>query len=331
MKAQIVGLDWGSTRVRSCLIDSNGVCLEQRSSLQGVGQRTQEWTDALDELIQGWDPTLPIYAIGMIGSNKGLCPMPYVSTSCDIYTWLDQVKEGADSAQCVEALGQKQASRFFFTPGVSHQSSWMLDVMRGEEMMVFGYLNTFKNQSESRSHLLCLPGTHSKWIEADQTHIRRFQTVPTGELFALFKQAPLLGQGCRKEQADDLSLVSSSTQAQIDQAFYEGIQLSQEESDLSGHLFALRSRFLFESHMNAQLHQSFLSGLLIGHELRNSAIQSRIHQENVHLSLMATPPLSDLYAKALTILYPQVSVHLLDAQDLFIKGIWALHLARTHV
>ena len=95
--------------------------------------------------------------------------------------------------------------------------------MRGEEMMVFGYLNTFKNQSESRSHLLCLPGTHSKWIEADQTHIRRFQTVPTGELFALFKQAPLLGQGCRKEQADDLSLVSSSTQAQIDQAFYEGI------------------------------------------------------------------------------------------------------------
>ena len=328
MSGQIIGLDWGSTRVRSCLIDTDGTCLEQRSSLQGVGQRTVSWTEAIYELIHGWDSKLPIYAIGMIGSNKGLCAMPYVSTSCDIQTWLHSLKLGTQSQHCIQEIGLDLASRLIFMPGVSHQSSWMLDVMRGEEMMVFGYLSNFQESKEDNSHLLCLPGTHSKWIEANQTHIRRFQTVPTGELFALLKQAPLLGQGCRKPKVDESSQYTASVNSDHLSSFEEGVRLSKDKSDLSAHLFALRSRFLFKDDLDVDAHQNFLSGLLIGHELRNPSIRDVIQQDHVHLSLMATPPLSDLYQTALHILYPTVKVNLLDAEDLFFKGVWALHLAR---
>jgi 2-dehydro-3-deoxygalactonokinase len=331
MKGHLIGLDWGSTRVRSCLIDQNGLCIEQRSTLQGVGQRTQPWTEAINDLIQGWDPDLPIYAIGMIGSNKGLCPMPYVPTSCTLQDWLSQIQSGHQNPDCIKAIGLDQAHRFFFTPGVSHQSSWILDVMRGEEMMVFGYLTDFQKEASKSSHLLCLPGTHSKWIEASSTQIRRFQTVPTGELFALLKQAPLLGQGCRKPQNKESSVDSKSVEVSKLNAFKEGVYLSQDPSDLSGHLFALRSRFLFESTLDMDAHQSFLSGLLIGHELKNPAIQDVIQQDQSRLSLMASPPLSDLYYRALQIIYPKIEVHLLDAQELFIKGVWALHSARMDV
>ena len=50
------------------------------------------------------------------------------------------------------------------------------DVMRGEETQAIGI--------GVRDGLVCLPGTHSKWVEIADGRIDRFATFVTGELYA---------------------------------------------------------------------------------------------------------------------------------------------------
>jgi 2-dehydro-3-deoxygalactonokinase len=40
--------------------------------------------------------------------------------------------------------------------------------------------------------LLCLPGTHTKWVVVEDGLVREFFTAPTGELFALLRDRSVL-------------------------------------------------------------------------------------------------------------------------------------------
>ena len=45
-------------------------------------------------------------------------------------------------------------------------------------------------------HLLCLPGTHTKWVVLVEGSVTEFLTAPTGELFALIcDHSVLVGDG----------------------------------------------------------------------------------------------------------------------------------------
>jgi len=58
------------------------------------------------------------------------------------------------------------------------------DVMRGEETQIAGFLAG----NPDFDGVLCLPGTHTKWVHISAKEIVSFQTVMTGELFALLSQ-----------------------------------------------------------------------------------------------------------------------------------------------
>ena len=64
-------------------------------------------------------------------------------------------------------------------PGLSQAAP--ADVMRGEETQIAGFLAL----NPGFDGVLCLPGTHTKWVRVSAGEVVSFQTFMTGELFAL--------------------------------------------------------------------------------------------------------------------------------------------------
>ena len=62
------------------------------------------------------------------------------------------------------------------------------DVMRGEETQISGYLAQNPNFNGS----ICLPGTHTKWVQISAGEIVSFRTFMTGELFNIISKHSIL-------------------------------------------------------------------------------------------------------------------------------------------
>ena len=58
--------------------------------------------------------------------------------------------------------------------------------MRGEETLVLG--------SGVENGLVCLPGTHPKWILMRAGRVERFATYMTGEMYALLREHSMIGR-----------------------------------------------------------------------------------------------------------------------------------------
>jgi len=64
----------------------------------------------------------------------------------------------------------------------------MPDVLRGEETQLAGMASLIG----TGSHLVCMLGTHSKWVIAEGGAISGFGTWPTGEMFSVLSQHSIL-------------------------------------------------------------------------------------------------------------------------------------------
>ncbi len=60
--------------------------------------------------------------------------------------------------------------------------------MRGEEVQIAGYLAS----NPDFDGVICLPGTHSKWVEVSAGEVVSFRTFLTGELFSLLSNNSVL-------------------------------------------------------------------------------------------------------------------------------------------
>ncbi len=58
---------------------------------------------------------------------------------------------------------------------------------RGEETQLLGWSCTNR-----MPRTVCMPGTHSKWVASTTAAVRAFETVMTGELFAVLSQTSIL-------------------------------------------------------------------------------------------------------------------------------------------
>ena len=180
--------------------------------------------------------------------------------------------------------------------------------MRGEEVQIAGVLDR-----TGPNALVCLPGSHSKWVRLVDGRIDGFTTHLTGEAFAALRQHTILGR-----------LIQDAPTHTA--AFTDGIDRSAEPGGLLHHLFGLRGTRppTFPSNPGVNtvdvsgpawpgglLHHlfgvrtlglfdrlppnqagSFLSGLLIGHEVRAMAPGGLVH-------LVGAPALCTLYAVAI--------------------------------
>lgn len=155
------------------------------------------------------------------------------------------------------------------------------DVMRGEETEAVGLATLHPEWFDDRDILLILPGTHSKHLTISGDNIVSFQTFMTGELFAHLAQMPTL-----KHCVDSARITPSSAH------FRQGVRQALNE-ELLPSLFKVRALNLL-GHADRQQSHAYLSGLLIGSELR-SAMEERAPE----LAIAATGDLAGLYQAAI--------------------------------
>ena len=113
--------------------------------------------------------------------------------------------------------------------------------------------------------LACLPGSHSKWARGEAGRIAGFTTFLSGEAFAAIRGGTILGRMMRDAPDDP-------------DAFARGVERSGQPGHLLHHLFGVRTLGLF-GELADTASASYLSGLLIGAEVRAALIPGQV----VHL------------------------------------------------
>lgn len=237
--ADWIAVDWGTSNMRAWAMSASGTILAEASSDQGMGKLGRDaFEGALVELIGAWinGPTT-VVACGMVGSRQGWVEAPYVSVPCPA------LPEGL-----VEAPTTHPDLTVYVVPGIKQDQP--ADVMRGEETQITGFLARNKNWDG----VICLPGTHTKWVHISANEIVSFQTFMTGELFATIAGQTVLRHSVAAEGWDD-------------ESFANGLDASLTRPErLAARLFSLRAQSLLNG-LDGQKARAHLSGLLIGAEL----------------------------------------------------------------
>ena len=254
----MIAVDWGTSSLRCYRLDAQGKIIESRASADGIlSVPAGRFPDVLQRQTAGWNET-PIVMSGMVGSRQGWQEAPYVQCPAgfdEIAARLVEVRRGA-----------------WIVPGLAcRDRAGVPDVMRGEETQILGC---------GAEGTLCLPGTHSKWVEVKNGRIERFSTFMTGEVYAVLKQHSILGRMMEEGKADE-------------GAFAQGVKRAGDEGGLLHHLFGVRTRGLM-GELGAGAAASYLSGIVIGHELRAQGARE--------FGVLGTAELAALYQRAAALL-----------------------------
>ncbi len=270
MTKEFIALDWGTTSFRAYHVSSDGSVIKDMADANGIlSVKDGAFEATLENHIASWDKSLPVLAAGMITSRQGWIELPYV----------DCPASAADLAKNLHKLQTKAGRTIHFATGLHLMSDTLgHDVMRSEEMQVFGSLG------QGVTHFVT-PGTHSKWIDVDGDRIVRFATYITGETFSLLRNHSILG---RLMTGDDIN----------EEAFARGVVKAQADpSGLLHSLFSVRSLGLYND-IAAEHLSSYLSGLVIGTEIAH-ALQTRSRRAGY--MILASPKIGGRYAKALEV------------------------------
>jgi 2-dehydro-3-deoxygalactonokinase len=293
--------DWGTSRLRLTLCRGEEV-LETRQG-PGIGALREPAAAALRPLIAGWRQTygpLPLVLCGMAGSRNGWRETPYLPCPADLRALgKAALRFEADDAPVTIAPGLSCRSRLG-TP----------DVMRGEETQIAGAL-ALHPALETGRHLLCLPGTHSKWAHLTDGRVSDFLTAVTGELFALLRDGSTLMRAARE---------APSAPEDSKDGFDTGLEAAAGAggASLLHALFAVRSRQLIDGR-SRDWAIAYLSGVMIGADVRGAMALFDIKGETV---LIGDGALNERYAQALRSL--GVAASCLDGEQCALAGLRAL-------
>jgi 2-dehydro-3-deoxygalactonokinase len=299
-RAAFIAGDWGTSQLRLYLCDAANNVLETRVA-RGAAAARGEHEQVLDGEIAAWENSagpLPVVLCGMIGSSIGWVQAPYLPAPAD--------PQGL-AAACV----QLRDGRVRIVPGVSCRNRFAApDVMRGEETQILGALE-LDARLRSGQHLICMPGTHTKWVVVRDGAIVEFLTAPTGELFELLSKHSVMVRDAADERAMN------------DAAFEAALQrvLTLPGLELLHRIFEVRSRRLLQE-MPPEDAASYMSGLLIGSDVAGAARAFADEARGKPVYLIAAPGLVRAYSRALSAfgLTPQV----IDGGSASLAGLGAI-------
>ena len=241
-KPDWIAADWGTSNLRVWAMSDSGTVLAEAGSDQGMSTLTRDqFEPALRAIAGDWmhGPTT-VVACGMVGARQGWVEAPYATVPCA------PVTEGF-----VQAVSSDPDLHVYVIPGLRQLTP--PDVMRGEETQIAGFLARNSNWDG----VLCLPGTHTKWVHISANEVVSFKTFMTGELFSTISKQTVLHHTVGKDGWDD---------AAFDDAVAD--TMSRPER-LTADLFSLRAASLLHD-LAPESARSRLSGLLIGSELAGS-------------------------------------------------------------
>ncbi|GGF77616.1 2-dehydro-3-deoxygalactonokinase [Azorhizobium oxalatiphilum] len=274
----LITLDWGTTSLRAYLHAADGTVLDSHAAVQGIMSLDgSSFAEVLTANAGAWAHThgkLPVLLSGMIGSRQGWVEARYVALPAglpDLAAGLTPVPDAPPAFGPVSIV-----------PGLLRDEDAAPDVIRGEEVEVFGALHHLG----VHDGLFVLPGTHSKWVRVEAGRIVAFSTYMTGDVFAALRGHTILG---RMMQADA---------APSPAGFRRGVEAARGlkgPGALMARLFSARTLPL-TGRMAETDSADYLSGLLIGAELNDAT-----HGHEA-FTLVANPGLTDRYATAAEIL-----------------------------
>lgn len=231
MSESYIAVDWGSTHLRAWLYRS-GQCVDSLQLPYGVSRLVEQTArEVFDKYIEPWRKSgdVPVMMAGMIGSDAGWQPVPYLACPVSLHEL---------SAQLYEV-----APQVWIVPGLKTARN----VMRGEETQLLGAMRL------APASCYVLPGTHSKCVRVVNGAVSNFSTAMTGELHHLLMNHSLIGKGLPEQRDDSV-------------AFQAGLQRGLDSPLLVNKLFEARAtRVLGE--LPPESTSDWLSGLLIGAEV----------------------------------------------------------------
>ncbi|MGE8360151.1 2-dehydro-3-deoxygalactonokinase [Pseudomonas sp.] len=295
-----IAVDWGTSQVRAWAVAESGEILHRASSARGMSSLAPEqFEGALLELIGDWlddDRVIEVVACGMVGARQGWREAPYAEVPCAPQA----------VARMVRPEVQDGRLRVSIVPGLCQRAP--ADVLRGEETQIAGLLA----EQADYSGVVCLPGTHSKWVEVREGQVVAFQTFMTGELFALLSQQSVLRHGMQADQAQDHQSLDR-------QAFDAGLHAGAGPAQrLVSALFGLRAEGLLNG-LAPGAARARLSGLLIGQEL--AALDERWRGQRV--CVIGDGEAAERYRHALDTL--GVTALTVSAERVTLAGLAAAH------
>jgi len=277
----MIGVDWGTSNFRAFLLDSEGNVRDQRKAPCGVLHVAEgRFAETLRAEIGDWvdrgeDQVL---LCGAIGSREGWREMPYLP--CPV-----GIAELARGTVAVPFAG----ARTRLVPGVGCvDAQGVPDTMRSEETQIAGIRGELGQRG-----LVCLPGTHSKWARLRDGRIIGYTSYMTGEVFGALREHTIFSRTMRDGPTDWT-------------AFEQGLGRSGDAGGWLHHVFGVRA-LCVTGGLDDLAAPWYLSGLLIGHEVRAALPPAEL----VHL--VGEPNLTPIYARAITVLGGEVRVEDADA------------------
>ena len=283
-----IAVDWGTTSFRAYLMVNNDVLenLETNDGMKFV--QNQHFENTLVSLIEPWldhKNKIEILASGMVGSKQGWIEAPYQKTPCNLNNIefiSPSVKDNRFSLKIFSGVSQHN------TP----------DVMRGEETQIAGFLYDNPNFNGS----ICLPGTHSKWVNIENGNIINFKTFMTGELFEIISKNSILIHSVTSNK-----VLKNELKMAVDEIF--------NNPEIFGNaLFQLRADDLINS-KGSKVYKSKLSGYLLGLEL----VGSLELWKKKDVILIGNPDLTELYEYILRNRVNSIKNFL--SKDMVLKGL----------
>lgn len=266
----MIGIDWGTSSFRAFRIGRDGTIRDRRAAAKGImAVPDGRFGDTLREEIGPWlaGGEDRVLLSGMVGSRQGWKEAPYIPCPAG----------AADLAGALVDIGFDWA-RVKIVPGVSGiDDSGVAEVMRGEETQVLGVEALLRDGG-----IACLPGTHSKWVQVADGRIVSFTTHMTGEVFAAMRGHTILARMMREGPSDG-------------EPFDRGLARSAQSGGVLHHLFGVRAEGLAGKLADTDS-PAYLSGILIGHEVRAALAAS----PGAVVHVIGAPDLAALYARAIT-------------------------------
>lgn len=307
--------DWGTTLFRLRLIDSTTVVAKHTAG-SGISATYAQWQRSelpeterigfyraiIEHAIGEWRIDLhgvPLVVSGMASSSIGMLELPYKPLPFDV--------TGADLRPTVLPPTKDSPRTVYLLPGVRSAD----DVMRGEETQLVGALAASPGDG-----VFLFPGTHSKHILVRDGQAVAFKTYMTGEIFGLLAGKSILAA----------SVTAPGQTAAPGEPFFAGVAAAARGAGLLHNAFLTRTNQLFNKYTKKDNYH-FLSGLLIGEELRELASgESDPADPTVAwrtmppaITLVATSPLRESYTAALAFLgFRQVTA--IDADEALVAG-----------
>ncbi|MDE1151622.1 MAG: 2-dehydro-3-deoxygalactonokinase [Micavibrio sp.] len=255
-------VDWGSSNFRAFLVDG-GKAIDRRGAAGGgtlknfsaaaPEKRSEAYAAFFVEQLGDWltaHPAAPVYICGAVGGREGWVETAYSVTPAGFAEIRRNLHKIAP-----EKLHAAANRNIYIASGCTTlMKDGRHDVIRSEEVKSLG---AAKHLGLGDA-LLCIPGTHCKWVEIKSGKITGFETALTGEVFNLLSENGGIGAILKANPAPPVPDAAS---------FDAGLALAACGFDLLTDLWQVRSQKLRDPSPPQDL-AAYFSGILIGHELR---------------------------------------------------------------